>query len=153
MSFKAILSALLVPGGTAAGTHRGTASDTGGNSYDFALSGSLDHRSAPSIRKVMFEEALRHREIRIDLSGLQLIDTAGLATLVEAFAAAQRGGVAMAFHSPSEPIRRVLRFTRLDQVFPIFDSVAPPNPPAMAPVRRGGSFTGRTRLRLSPTSA
>jgi anti-sigma B factor antagonist len=125
----------------------------GDHSYDFALSGSLDYRSAPRIRKVLFEEALRHRKIRIDLSGLQLIDTAGLATLVEAFAAARRGGLDMAFHSPSEVVRRVLRFTRLDQVLPIFDSVAPSNRPAMAPLRQGSSFTRRTRLRLSPTSA
>jgi anti-sigma B factor antagonist len=122
MGLKAMLSALSVLQESAAAIRHGTNSETGGDSYSFALSGSLDRASAPSIRRVMFEEALSHREIRIDLSGLELIDSAGLATLVEAFAAAKRGGLDMAFHSPSDPVRRALRLTRLDQVFPIFDS-------------------------------
>jgi anti-sigma B factor antagonist len=129
MAFKAVLSALLVPSGKSPEIHRGTASEMGSNTYDLALSGFLDRRSAPGIRKVMFEKALRHREVRIDLSGLEFIDSAGLATLVEAFAAAKSDGVDMAFHRPSESVRRVLRLTRLDEVFPIFDSVVPSRPP------------------------
>jgi len=158
MGFKAVLSSFLASKGRAAEIHRGTASEQtaseeiGGQSYDFSLSGSLDRGSAPSIRKVMFEEALRHREVRIDLSGLELIDSAGLATLVEAFAAAKRNGVDMVFHRPSESVCRVLRFTRLDQVLPILDSPVPRNLSRTAPVGRGGTFT-RTRLRPSPTAA
>jgi anti-sigma B factor antagonist len=122
MGLKTMLSALLALQRSATAIREGTASELGGDSYAFALSGALDRASVPRIRKVMFEEALSHREIRIDLSGLELIDSAGLATLVEAFAAAKRGGREMAFHSPSDSVRRALRFTRLDQVFPIFDS-------------------------------
>lgn len=122
MGLLAVLSGFLTLHGRASGIHGSAVSEEmRGKSYDFALSGSLDRLSAPGIRKRMFEEALRHREIRIDLSGLELIDSAGMATLVEAFAAAKREGVEMFFHRPSESVCRVLRLTRLDRVFPILD--------------------------------
>jgi anti-anti-sigma factor len=118
-----------------------TPSETDLRSYDFALTGSLDRESAPDIRKILLEEALRHREVRIDVFGLELIDHAGLAILVEAYAAARRAGVEMVFHRPSESLRRVLRFTRLDQVLPISDSPACPRLKETARLCRGGRFT------------
>ncbi len=125
MGLMAVLSGLLRPDDGAAVIHDTAASEeVRGYSFDFALSAFLDRRSAPSIRKVLFEEALCHREIRIDLSALEFIDSAGLAALVEAFAAAKKKGVKMSFHRPSEPSRRALRLTRLDQVFPILDRPA-----------------------------
>jgi anti-sigma B factor antagonist len=144
VGLRTVLSGWFLPVGRAPETHCGTASERVGKSYDFELSGSLDHKSAPRIRKLIFEKALRHREVRIDLSGLEFIDSAGLATLVEAFAAAKSGDVDMAFHRPSESVRRVLRFTRLDQVFRISDSVILSSTHALAPVHRRGRFTRRS---------
>jgi anti-anti-sigma factor len=138
MGLKSMFSAFLAPRGWLSDTQRGSSSEREEETYDLAVSGALDHRSAPGIRKLMFEEALRHREIRIDLSGLELIDRAGLATLVVVFAAAQRGGVALALHRPSDSVRRALRFTRLDRVFPIVDSAAGPKLAATMSPRRGG---------------
>ena len=153
MGFKATLAGFFAPQGRVAQIRRHTPLGMRGRSYDFALSGSLDRGSAPRIRKVLFEEALRHREVRIDLSGLELIDHAGLEALVEAFAAAKRGGVEMVFHRPSESIRRVLRFTRLDQVLPISDSPAPLRLQETARLCRGGRCTMRAFLGPSPTVA
>jgi anti-anti-sigma factor len=153
MGLKAIISALLGAERSGARTRRGVDSGRGDDCYEFALTGALDQHSAPNIREVLFEEALAHRKIRIDLSDLQLIDAAGLTILVEAFASAQRAGVDMAFRSPSEPIRRALRFTRLDRVLPILDSADSPIPPEVEPAPRGGLLTGRAGLRLSAITA
>lgn len=127
----AVLSRFLTPNGRAVGTpDSAAAEEAGGEPCDLSLSGSLDRLSAPGVKKVILDEASRHREIRIDLSGLERIDGARLATLVEAFAVARREGVSMSFHRPSESFRRALALTRLDQVFPVSDSdsVALPNP-------------------------
>lgn len=155
MGLEAIFAGLFPPRGRAGRVHRDTSSagKLSRRSYDVALPGSLDRGSVPRFRKVLFEEALRHREVRIDLSTLERVDHAGLGVLVEAFAAARRAGVKMVFHRPGESIRGVLRFTRLDRVLPISDSPARPRLQETARICRGGRFTMETSLRSSPTMA
>jgi anti-anti-sigma factor len=51
--------------------------------------------------------------VTIDLSGVTEVDTAGLQVLLLALREAERIGVPLQFHSPSEPVRAVLDLTGL----------------------------------------
>jgi anti-sigma B factor antagonist len=57
--------------------------------------------------------------VEVDLSGVTEIDTSGLQVLLLARNEADRLGVSLVFHSPSEPVRAVLGLTGLtDEVLP-----------------------------------
>ncbi len=53
--------------------------------------------------------------VTVDLSGVTEVDTAGLQVLLLARREAERVGVTLRFHSPSEPVRVVLHLTGLTE--------------------------------------
>lgn len=62
------------------------------------------------------------REIVLDLSGVDFLDSTGLRMLWTARQRAQAAGSRLVLAAPSEPVMRVLRVTKLDKVFQIADS-------------------------------
>jgi anti-sigma B factor antagonist len=60
----------------------------------------------------------------VDLSGVEYIDSSGVASLVEAFQRAKRGGSEFALVSVNDAARRVLQLARLDKVFVIHETLA-----------------------------
>lgn len=73
------------------------------------LSGRLDFNSAPAFRKTLRQELEKRGTLMLDLSGLELLDTGGLATLVDAHNRAQTLGVDMVLLNPSEPADEALQ--------------------------------------------
>ncbi|NIM29233.1 MAG: anti-sigma factor antagonist [Gammaproteobacteria bacterium] len=87
------------------------------------LSGEVDLESSPQVRSVLLEHVGKKRAVLVDMSAISYIDSSGIASLVEAYQSARRGGTMFALVAVSDAARRVLELARLDQVFSIHESV------------------------------
>ncbi|HJO24188.1 MAG: STAS domain-containing protein [Myxococcota bacterium] len=88
------------------------------------FSGEVDLEHSPAARKVLLDCVGRSSKVLVDLSGVEYIDSSGVASLVEAFQKAKKSGVEFALVSVNDSARRVLELTRLDKVFTIHDTLA-----------------------------
>ena len=57
--------------------------------------------------------------MKLDLSQVAYVDSAGIAVLIQVFKLARQAGVDYRLFDPSEPVRAVLDIARLDQLFTI----------------------------------
>ena len=88
------------------------------------LSGSVDLEHADGVRTALLDCIEKKRDIRVNLAGVDYIDSSGIATLVEAFQLAKENGTAFVLAAVSAQALRVLKLARLDTVFTILDSEA-----------------------------
>lgn len=95
-----------------------------GEALIVALEGEVDLEHSPAAREVLLASVTRARAVLVDLSAVSYIDSSGVASLVEAFQAARKGGVRFALASVNPAARRVLELARLDKVFVIHESVS-----------------------------
>jgi anti-sigma B factor antagonist len=89
-----------------------------------ALRGVLDVADAASVAVALTAAAARHRDIIIDLAGLEFIDSSGVAALARGRRQARRAGGELLLAAPQPQVLRVLTLTRLIDVFPVHASVA-----------------------------
>ena len=89
-----------------------------------AFQGDVDLESSPRARQVLLESVGRGKKVLVDLSGVEYIDSSGVASLVEAFKLAKTRSQEFALASVSGSALRVLQLARLDKVFSIHDTVA-----------------------------
>jgi anti-sigma B factor antagonist len=89
-----------------------------------ALRGVLDVADAASVAVALTAAAARHRDIIIDLSGLEFIDSSGVAALVRGRRQARHAGGELLLAAPQQQVLRVLTLTRLIDVFTVHASVA-----------------------------
>jgi RNA polymerase sigma-B factor len=84
-----------------------------------AVTGEVDHDSAPDLRAALCETAIadRPRQVRVDLAQVPLLDAAGVAALVAGYRSAQRGGVGFRLERPRRSVVEVLRRAGLGAVF------------------------------------
>jgi anti-sigma B factor antagonist len=87
------------------------------------LSGDVDLDSSPKVRSVLLESVGNKRGVLVDMSAVSYIDSSGIASLVEAYQSARRGGTTFALVAVSDAAMRVLELARLDQVFAIHASL------------------------------
>jgi anti-anti-sigma factor len=81
------------------------------------LSGELDLGNAYSFdRRMLAVEARQPKLVMIDLRGLTMLDSAGLARIVSAQRRARRGGWRLVLVKGGRIIQRVLQTTRLDEL-------------------------------------
>lgn len=87
------------------------------------LEGAVTMTTAPIIRKALLGAARKHevREIRIDFSRVTMLDSAGVALLVEIWRGLSRRGGTLRLTGLSAPARRLIQLARLDQIFEIRD--------------------------------
>lgn len=100
-----------------------TADTADGGATVVTLSGEVDLRHSPALRKSLMELMLDKRAVVMDLSGVEYIDSSGIAGLVEAYQMARRNGTGFVLAAISDPVGRVLQLARLDRVFTIADTV------------------------------
>jgi anti-sigma B factor antagonist len=86
-----------------------------------ALVGDIDLETSPDSRRVLLESVARKVAVVADLSGVDYMDSSGVASLVEALQAAKRNGTAFSLASPQPKVLRVLQLARLDKVFRIVE--------------------------------
>jgi anti-sigma B factor antagonist len=87
-----------------------------------ALDGDVDLESSPDARRVILDCVNRKQPVLVDLSGVGYIDSSGVASLVESFQTARKGGLNFGLVSVSDGALRVLQLARLDKVFAIYPS-------------------------------
>jgi len=107
-----------------------------GTTQVFALGGTLDIATSPTLRAALMEAADRDRhEIVVDLTSLEFLDSTGLGALIGAHkrAVEHDGGVRLVAHEGQ--ILRLLRITGLLEVFAVYPTVE-------AALSNGGRLVG-----------
>mgnify|MGYP006190544207 CR=1 FL=1 len=94
-----------------------------GGAIVVSFEGDVDLQTSPDVRKVLLECVGRGQSVVVDLSGIGYIDSSGVASLVEGFQTARKGGHNLVLASVSDGALRVLKLARLDKVFTICDSI------------------------------
>jgi anti-sigma B factor antagonist len=89
------------------------------------LSGEIDLQHSPEMRRILqATTAKRAPALLLDFTRVQYIDSSGLATLIEYYqrSRAYSGKIAIAGLSPR--VRSIFELVRLNEVFPIFATLA-----------------------------
>jgi anti-sigma B factor antagonist len=102
-----------------------------------ALRGELDVLDAASFAAALAELAAREPEIIVDLTGLEFIDSSGVAALVLARNQARQAGGDLFLAGPQQQVLRFLTVTRLVDAFAVHGSVE-------QAARRAGCFRRAT---------
>ena len=87
------------------------------------LNGEVDLSKSPDARKVILNCLKKKKNVMVDLSAVEYIDSSGVASLVEGFQFARSNDLDFGLLGVSEAAMNVLRLARLDQVFHIYDSL------------------------------
>jgi anti-anti-sigma factor len=90
------------------------------------LHGDLDMAVSPILREQL-QTVLEQKPGRIivDLKGVTMVDSSGIAVMIEALRHCRRRHVGLALQAPSQPVRRVLELARLDEG--VFEILEPPS--------------------------
>ncbi len=88
-----------------------------------ALSGEVDLYYSPQAREQILKSLSEHRPVLVDLSGVEYIDSSGVASLVEGLQLARSRNLEFGLVGVSKTALQVLQLARLDKVFPIYASV------------------------------
>ncbi len=94
-----------------------------GHSVIITFSGEIDLEHSPTARNVMLDGLKKGRTMIVDMSGVDVIDSSGVASLLEAFQLARNKGMNFYVAAVTEPVFRVFKLARLEKVFEIIDSV------------------------------
>lgn len=86
------------------------------------VSGDLDALTAPQLRDRLIEtiEAGR-RQLLVDLTRCEFIDSSGLSALVSGFKRVRAMGGDLGLICPQGPVRRLIEMVALDRVFNLYD--------------------------------
>lgn len=94
------------------------------NNYtNIGFDGAVDLSSSSDARKEIIKALEENRNILIDLSLVNYIDSSGVASLVEGYQVAKKESLKFGLIGVSDAAMSVLKLARLDQVFPIYNSV------------------------------
>ncbi|MAF96547.1 MAG: anti-anti-sigma factor [Rhodospirillaceae bacterium] len=87
------------------------------------LKGDIDLKDSSRMRQNLLDVPGDARAVIVDLSGVAMIDSSGIASLLEGFQEARKKGKDFVLAAPGDPVMRVLKLARLDTVFRIADDV------------------------------
>ena len=89
------------------------------------LSGELDYHSSPELREKLTElTAKQAPKILVNLSGIEYMDSSGIATFVEAFQKTKRYQGRLILAELTATVRGVFEIAKLDSIFEIAATVA-----------------------------
>ena len=89
-----------------------------------ALTGEIDLEFSNDMREVLLGAVGDARGVVVDLSGVSMIDSSGIASLLEAFQNARKRGKEFVLAAADDAVLRVLKLARLDTVFHLEKDVA-----------------------------
>ncbi len=89
-----------------------------------SFEGEIDLESSGEARKVLLDCVSRGRSILVDMSGVTLIDSSGVAVLLEAFQETRKKGKEYALAGVGDSVLRVLKLAHLETFFTITDNAA-----------------------------
>ena len=87
------------------------------------LQGDIDLQHSSRMRQNLLDTLGNVRAVIVDLAGVTMIDSSGVASLLEGFQEARKKGKDFILAAPGDPVMRVLTLARLDTVFQIADDV------------------------------
>jgi len=88
-----------------------------------AIGGDVDLAHSAALRAAIVSELDRGAGVLLDLRQVSFIDSSGIAALVQGLTRARERDLALALVGATEPVLRILRLTRLDAVFPMYDTL------------------------------
>ncbi len=94
-----------------------------GNLIIVALKGDVDLEYSPELRDALLDAAGKADGIVVDMSGVLMIDSSGVASLLEAFQITRKRGKGLVLADVGESVIKVLKLARLETVFEIVDDV------------------------------
>src|SRR5271169_4432996 len=89
------------------------------------ITGDVDLETSPQLREFLKPKSARKTpRLLLDFTGVNYIDSSGLATLIEYFQAVQgfKGKLALASLSPR--VKNVFEIVRLEQIFSLYPDIA-----------------------------
>ena len=90
-----------------------------------SLKGEIDLQFSPALRALLQTQLKKHVPILLlDFSEVGYIDSSGLATLVEYYQQSRSHGGRIALAALNPRVRSIFDLVRLNEIFPIFDTVA-----------------------------
>lgn len=95
-----------------------------GGSTVVGFEGDIDLENSGDARAILLDCVSRSPAVVVDMSGVTMIDSSGVASLLEAFQSAAKKGKKFFLAEATGPVMRVLKLARLETVFNIVDSVA-----------------------------
>lgn len=84
-----------------------------------SVSGDVDLETSGELRQVLLDGVAHARALRLDMSEVRVIDSSGVAALIEAFQAARKKGKTFTLLQVPQSVMRVLKLAKLDGVFEI----------------------------------
>jgi anti-sigma B factor antagonist len=87
------------------------------------LTGEVDLSNSPEVRKCLLDILNAGQSVIVDFSGLDYIDSSGIATLVEGLNIAKKSNLKLMIACANGAPKQVLELTRLDQVFTLVGSI------------------------------
>lgn len=88
-----------------------------------ALTGEVDLHTSPQAKQQILDHLTEKRDVLVDLSAVEHIDSSGVASLVEGLRLAKSNNVEFGLMSVSQAAMQVLQLARLDTVFTIDPSL------------------------------
>jgi anti-sigma B factor antagonist len=89
-----------------------------------SLEGEIDLYTAPKLKERITELVGQGRtRIAVDLGRVEFLDSTGLGVLIGALKRCREQDGTLALVGATEPVKKVLSITGLDQVFPMSDTV------------------------------
>ena len=87
------------------------------------LTGEVDLSNSSEVRKCLLEILNAGQSVIVDFSGLDYIDSSGMATLVEGLNIAKKSNLQLMIACANGAPKQVLELTRLDQVFTLVNTI------------------------------
>ena len=96
---------------------------TEGKYLIISLTGELDLNVSPRVRRQLLKYLDEKRNVLVDMSAVEYIDSSAIASLVEGLQHAKKNKLEFGLLGVGDTILKVLQLTRLDKVFPIYTSL------------------------------
>lgn len=87
------------------------------------ITGEVDLHNAKSLKNTLFEVIKKQLPVAVKLDQLRYIDSSGMATLVESFNVAKKSDIRLGLIGVTGSPLQVLKLTRLDSIFSMYDTV------------------------------
>ncbi len=84
------------------------------------LDGQVDLSQSPHAKQLMMDSIEKGKKVVIDMSGVDYLDSSGVASLVDALQESQKKKVEFGLKDLSKAALKELRLARLDSVFNIY---------------------------------
>lgn len=83
------------------------------------VTGEVDLSNSAEVRKTILGALKTTPSVKVNLSGVEYIDSSGIAAMVEGLQFANSNARSFIITEPSQQVRSILELARLDQVFDI----------------------------------